>query len=182
MRWPGARLHARPGEAFHRRELFSGGLSSSFVAYTTAEARKQLLDTVAEAAELLGEALASLSEAYEQLDERNAEQLERELFGPVQVAYGRARQTHAAFAARHGLPGRGFEPAAQGAPSRGVKGLLDDAVRAVGDADLTIATLQDSMLPVEVGDVELRAGLEQVRELLGGLGARARELVRTLGR
>jgi hypothetical protein len=38
------------------------------------------------------------------------------------------------------------------------------------------------MLPVEVGDPELRAGLAEVRELLGGLRARARELVRTLGR
>ena len=38
------------------------------------------------------------------------------------------------------------------------------------------------MLPVEVGDAELRAGLMDVRELLGGLRERARELVRTLGR
>jgi hypothetical protein len=38
------------------------------------------------------------------------------------------------------------------------------------------------MLPVEVGDQELRADLEHVRSLLGGLGARARELERTLGR
>ena len=28
-------------------------------------------------------------------------------------------------------------------------------------------------MPVEVGDAELRAGLEDVRELLGGLGDRA---------
>jgi len=152
------------------------------VAYTTADARHQLLDTVAEAAEYLGVALASLSEAYEQLDERNADRVEQELFGPVQLAYGRAKRTHAAFAERHGLPGRTFEPATPGAPSRGVKGFLDSAVQAIGDADLKLATLQDSMLPVEVGDVELRAGLEQVRELLGGLGARARELMRTLGR
>jgi hypothetical protein len=38
------------------------------------------------------------------------------------------------------------------------------------------------MLPVEVGDTALRADLEQIRSLLGGLGARARELERTLGR
>ena len=38
------------------------------------------------------------------------------------------------------------------------------------------------MLPVEVGDRELRAGIAEVRELLGGLRGRARELVRTLGR
>jgi hypothetical protein len=38
------------------------------------------------------------------------------------------------------------------------------------------------MLPVEVGDPELRAGLADVRELVGNLRSRARELVRTLGR
>jgi hypothetical protein len=38
------------------------------------------------------------------------------------------------------------------------------------------------MLPVEVGDAELRAGLEQVRTLLGTLPGRARQFMRTLGR
>jgi hypothetical protein len=60
--------------------------------------------------------------------------------------------------------------------------LLDDAVEAVGRADSTLSTLQDSMLPVEFGDPDLRAGLQGVRELLGDLRPRARELVRTLGR
>ena len=64
----------------------------------------------------------------------------------------------------------------------GVRGFLDSAVDSIGLADQTLAKLQDSMLPVEVGDPELRAGLEQVRELLGHLRARARELTRTLGR
>ena len=53
---------------------------------------------------------------------------------------------------------------------------------AIGEADRLLATLQDSMLPVEVGDAELRADLEQMRTLLDGLGSRAREIVRTLGR
>jgi hypothetical protein len=152
------------------------------VPYTTADARQQLLDTVAAAAEELGAALASLSEAYEQLDERNAETVEEELFRPVQTAYGRTRRAYGAFAERHSLPGRAFEPAVAGAPSRGVKGFLDSAVQAIGNADQLLATLQDSLLPVEVGDIELRADLEQVRALLQGLGARARELVRTFGR
>jgi hypothetical protein len=38
------------------------------------------------------------------------------------------------------------------------------------------------MLPVEVGDPALRAGLEQVRVLLGEVPERARRLERTLGR
>jgi hypothetical protein len=38
------------------------------------------------------------------------------------------------------------------------------------------------MMPVEVGDAELRAGLAEVRELVGPLPHRAREIERVLGR
>jgi hypothetical protein len=152
------------------------------VAYTTADARQQLLDTLAAATAEIAVALAALTEAYEQLDENTAEQLERELFRPVQTAYGRAQRTHAEFAERHGLEGRAFEPAPPGAPSHGVKGFIESAVAAVERADSGLSTLQDSMLPVEVGDPQLRAGLEEVRALLDHTRARARELVRRLGR
>jgi hypothetical protein len=152
------------------------------MAYTTVEARQQLLDTLAQAAEELGFALASLSEAYELVDEGTAERLEAGLFRPLQAAYGRAKRTHADFATRHRLARRTFESHSPGAPSGGAKGFLEDAVEAVGRADGALADLQDSMLPVEVGDTELRAGLTQVRELLDGFRARARELLRTLGR
>lgn len=152
------------------------------VPYTTADARQQLLDTVAEAADRVGAALSSLGEAYERLDERNADAVEETLFRPAQTAYGRVRRAHAGFAARHGLPGREFESAIAGAPAHGARGFLDSAVAAIADADRLLATLQDSMLPVEVGDVELRADLEQVRALLAGFGGRARALERTLGR
>ncbi len=152
------------------------------VSYTTADARQQLLDVIAEATDDLGVALASLSEAYEQLDELGAERLEAALFRPVQSAYGRAQRAHAGFAQRHNLDDREFLPAIPGAPSHGVRGFVEDAVESVGRADSTLATLQDSMLPVEVGDAELRAGLEDVRTLLGDFRAHAREFVRTLGR
>jgi hypothetical protein len=152
------------------------------MAYTNAEARQQLLDTLADATGEIGFALAAVGEAYERLDENTADRLERELFRPVQMAYGRAQRTHAEFADRHGLPTRTFEPRSPGAPSQGVKGLLENAVAAIGQADATLATLQDSMLPVEVGDPSLRAGLEEVRTLLGGLPGRARELLRSVGR
>jgi hypothetical protein len=152
------------------------------MAYTTRQAREQLLDSVAQATEELGSALASLGEAYEQLDEQSADRLEAELFRPVQVAYGRAQRTYTEFATRHDLSSRTFEQASPGAPSHGVRGFLDSAVDAVGRADGTLATLQDSMLPVEVGDPELRSGLEEVRKLLGGLPGRAHQFVRTLGR
>ena len=150
--------------------------------YTSADGRRQLLDTVAEATEKLASALASLSEAYEQLDEHSADTVEQTLFRPVQAAYGRAQRAHAGFAERHGMLARGFEPAVAGAPSLGARGFLDSAVSAIGEADRLLGTLQDSMLPVEVGDIALRADLEGIRTLLDGLGARTRALERTLGR
>lgn len=152
------------------------------MAQTTVEARQQLLDAVAEATDAIGLALASLGAAYEQLDEYHAGQLEEELFRPVQLAYGRAKRTHAQFAGRHGLPGRTFEQPSPGFASIGVKGFIDNAVGAVGHADSALAALQDSMLPVEVGDPELRAALAELRELVGGLAERARAIVRTIGR
>lgn len=152
------------------------------MAITTAEARGQILDALAGATDQLALALACLGEAYEQLDERSADQLEEELFGPVQLAYGRAKRTHAEFAARHALPTRQFAPASPGIASQGAKAFVDRAVEAAGAAAHAIAELQDSMLPVEVGDVELRAGLAELRELIEPLPARARELLRVLGR
>ena len=152
------------------------------MAYSTLDARAQLLDSVVQAAEQISVAIASLSEAYEVLDEQTADRMEEQLFRPVQAAYGRIKRTHADFASAHGLPPAEFTTAIAGAPSMGARGFLDAAAAAISQADLTLATLQDSMLPVEVGDPELRAGLEQVRELLGHFGARARELERTLGR
>ena len=153
------------------------------MAYVTAEARQQLLDNIAEAVEEIAVALAALGDAYEQLDEYNADKLEEDLFRPVQVAFGRAKRTHTEFAARHGLSSRAFAPAAApGAASRGVKGFLGTAVESVAVADSVLARLQDSMMPVEVGDAELRAGLAEVRRLLGDLSTRARRFVGLLGR
>ncbi len=152
------------------------------MAYDSTEARQELLETVGEATDEIAVALAALGAAYEQLDDHSAEKLEEELFRPIQRAYGRAKRTHAGFAERHGLPSRSFEPASAGLPSTGVKGFLDRAVEAVGEADGALAELQDSMMPVEVGDAELRAGLAEVRELVGDLRGRARQFARTVGR
>jgi len=152
------------------------------MAYVTREAREELLQTVAAATDEIAVALAALGAAYEQLDERTGDRLEEELFRPVQVAYGRAKRTHADFAGRHGLAGRTFEPASAGVPSQGVAGFLERALDSVAGADEMLAELQDSMRPVEVGDAPLRAGLAEVRELIGRLPDRAREFMRTLGR
>jgi hypothetical protein len=152
------------------------------MAYVTAEARQDLLDALAAATDDIGVALGALGDAYEQLDDATAEQLEDTLFGPVQAAYGRAKRTHTEFADRHGLARRTFASPTPGAPSRGVKGFLEQAVDAVGRADRALAELQDSMLPVEVGDAELRAGMSAVRRQLGDVSGRARQLVSRLGR
>jgi hypothetical protein len=152
------------------------------MAYSTADARQQLLEDLARAIDELGVALAALGAAYELLDERAADRLEEELFRPVRAAYGRAKRTHAGFAQRHGLSGRALEPSAAGRASQGARSLLDAGVEAVEEADRRLAEIQDSMMPVEVGDAALRAGLAETREFVGPLPARARELLRVLGR
>ncbi|MGD0197496.1 MAG: hypothetical protein ABSC56_06285 [Solirubrobacteraceae bacterium] len=152
------------------------------MAYTNAQARQQLLDAVASATDEIGAALADLGEAYEQLDAHSADRLEAELFRPLQTAYGQAQRLHSEFATRHGLPTRAFEPAHPQVREHDAKGIMNRAAAAVEGADAALATLQDSMLPVEVGDPPLRAGLEQVRTLLGDSRRRTREVIRTLGR
>jgi hypothetical protein len=158
----------------------AGNLAS--VSYSAGEARQELLDTLGEATDEIAAALAALGEAYEQLTTVPADRLEEELFRPVQAAYGVAKRTHVGFAQRHGLPAGTFAPATPGLPSTGIRGFVDSAVDSVADADAMLAGLQDSMMPVEVGDPELRAGLAEVRELLGDVRGRAREFLRTLGR
>jgi hypothetical protein len=152
------------------------------MAYTSAEAREELLDALAEAVEHLGVALAALGAAYEQLDEQTADRLEEELFGPVQGAYGRAKSTYTQFADSHGMTSRTFEAPPPGIPSTGARGFIDSAVEATGEADRALSELQDSALPAEVGDVELRTAITNVRERIGSVRQRARELERTLGR
>jgi hypothetical protein len=158
------------------------GTSLGDVAYTSAEARQELLDSLAVAIDQIGLGLAALGAAYEQLDEHNADRLEEELFGPVQAAYGRAKRAYGQFADRHGFARRTFEAASPGLPSTRAKGFIDSAVQAATEADSTLAALQDSGLPAEVGDVEVRAAISDARALLGGMRQHARALERTLGR
>ena len=152
------------------------------MAYTTAEGRRQLLDDLAGAIDSLNAAVAALGAAYEVLDERSADRLEEQLFRPVQHAAGRGRRLYTEFAGRYGLEAAEFPAASAGLPSLGARGFVDRAVDGVAEADDALAELQDSMLPVEVGDPELRAGLAEVRGLIGDLHSRAREFTRTLGR
>jgi hypothetical protein len=152
------------------------------MAYGTVEARQEMLDLIARAVDELGYALAELGAGYEMLDEASADRLEEDLFGPAQVAYGRAKRVHAGFATRHGLPAGDFPPQEAGRPSTGARGFIDAAVAAVGRAGIALSELQDSPEVLEVGDRELRTGVAEVRSLLDPLAGAARELTRRLGR
>jgi|SRR5579875_771917 len=151
------------------------------MSFTAAEGRRQLLDELANAIQQLGVALGALGEAFEQLDDDSAERLEEQLFRPAQSAYGRAQRTYGEFAGRAGLPGRRFTPPGPGLPERPGEELAR-AIEQLELADNTLAELQDSMLPVEVGDRELRADLAAVRTAIAPLPARGRELLRVIGR
>ena len=152
------------------------------MSYIAREARQELLETVAEAAEEIGAALALVEAAYELLDEGSADRLEEQLFRPVQRAYGRARRTHSGFAERHGFEARALSPRQPTHAAAQPRELVEDAADAAAEAEERLSELQDSMRPVEVGDAELRDGLSEVRRLVGDVPVRARELTRVLGR
>ena len=152
------------------------------MAVTTLEARTQIVDELGGATLQIAYSVACLGAAYELLDETTADRLEDELFRPVQRALGRAKRTNAEFAARYGLSAPNIEPPSPGVPSQGVRAFVDHAVNAAAEASRRIAELQDSMLPIEAGDPELRAALAEVRELVDRLAAPARTFLSTLGR
>jgi hypothetical protein len=152
------------------------------MSYTTAEGRERILVDLGHSAAQIGLALGYLGEAYEQLDTMLADSLEQELFSPVQAAYARARRTRAEFAGRYGVAEPGEPHQASVSQPSGPRALIEAAANALEQADHWIGELQDSMLPVEVGDEQLRGGLSATRSMLAALPARARELLRTLGR
>ncbi|HKJ36000.1 MAG TPA: hypothetical protein VKA36_05495 [Solirubrobacterales bacterium] len=149
---------------------------------TTAEAREQILEDLVAAIQSLGVASASLGEAYEAVSVTSADRLEAELFMPVQKALGRGKRAYARFAEQTGHAPQSFEIPSPGNANQAAKPLVEQAVAAAAEADHRVAELQDSMLPIEFGDAELRAALVDVRELLDGLATAAREYLRTLGR
>lgn len=149
--------------------------------YTTEEGRTQILDDAGAAVEQLSIAVAALGEAYEHLDEDAGERMETQLYRPLQGAYGQLKRTHSEFAQRSGLPGRNFPVAPVTAPED-ARASLEHAADAIQAADEMIAELQDTLLPVEVGDQELRSGLSGTRSVIAPLPERCDEFVRTLGR
>ena len=151
------------------------------MAYTTEEGRTQILDDAGAAVDQLSIAVAALGEAYEHLDEAAGDRMEAALFRPLQGAYGQLKRTHSEFAQRAGLPGRDFPPATPPAPED-PRASLEHAADAIQTADEMLAELQDSLLPVEVGDQQLRGGLSGTRSAISPLPERCDEFIRTLGR
>ncbi len=149
---------------------------------TTLEAREEILAELSMAIDRVALATACLGQAYELVDETTGDRLEAELFRPVQRAYARAKRIQSAFAARVELAARASAQPSAGLPSQGVKRFVERAGEAAADADRRLAELQDSMLPIEAGDAELRAGLAEVRELLAEVPPAVRAFLRTFGR
>jgi hypothetical protein len=152
------------------------------MAITQAQAWQQILDDLGSAEGRLGHALSVIGLAYEELTTAPADRLEASLYRPIQKAYGRCKRTRAQFAERIGMDAAAVDPASPGLRSQGVRALVELAVAEAGEGDRLIAELQDTMLPVESGDPELRAGLAETRSLLAGLAPSSREFLRTLGR
>jgi hypothetical protein len=151
------------------------------MSFTAQSGRLQILEDVAGAAEELGNALGWLGEAYEHLDEQAAERMESVLFRPLQSAYGQLKRTYAEFAQRYDLDTQDFPVAPPPLPDD-PRRLFERAAEAIQSGDETLSALQDSLLPVEVGDEELRAGLSRVRVLISPLPAASSRLVSLLGR
>ncbi len=151
------------------------------MSYTTNEGRSQILDDTAVAVDQLSVALAELGEAYEHLDEQTGDRMEAQLFRPLQGAYGQLKRTHTDFAQRSGLSVREFAAIPTTAPEA-PRTALEHAADAIQTADDTLADLQDSLLPVEVGDQELRAGLSGTRTTIATLPGVCDGLIRLLGR
>ena len=151
------------------------------MAYTTEEGRIQILDEAGDAVEQLSVAIAALGEAYEHLDEAAGDRMEADLFRPLQSAYGQLKRTHSEFAQRVGMPGRDFPPAPPPAPED-PRASLEHTADAIQSADEILAELQDTLLPVEVGDQQLRSGLSGTRSLISALPERCDDFIRTLGR
>ncbi|HET9095011.1 MAG TPA: hypothetical protein VFN36_07975 [Solirubrobacteraceae bacterium] len=149
--------------------------------YTTEEGRLQILEDATAAVDELSIAIAALGEAYEHLDESAGDRMEDEIFRPLQAGYGQLKRTLAEFAQRSGLPGRSFASAPVTAPED-PRASLEHAADAIQTADEMLAELQDSLLPVEVGDQQLRGGLSGTRSTIAPLPGRCDEFIRTLGR
>lgn len=158
------------------------GTTERGVAITRQEAVERILSDLGTAIERTAISLACLGGAFEVLTAAPGERLEDELYRPVQKCFGRGQRAHSHFAERTGNPTVRFDLPEPGVASQGARAYVERAVVAAANADRALSELQDTMLPIEFGDAELRAALAEMRELLAPLPLSAREFLRTLGR
>lgn len=151
------------------------------MSYTNDSGRRQILDDASAAVTPLQSAIEALTEVYEQLDEPTADRLEETVFKPLQAAYGQLRRTLTEFATRYGMRPPTFAQPNAALPTD-PRTALEHVADAAEQADETLAELQDTLLPVEVGDPELRAGLSGTRTQLARVPAHCNELIRLFGR
>jgi hypothetical protein len=152
------------------------------VSRTLAEDQERIVADLNVATEQLGLAASALGLAFDQLDEVTGDRLDGELFRPTQKAFGRTKRTMTQFAERMGLEPPNPSPGSPGLPSQGVKALVERAAASSAQAGHTLSELQDSMLPIEAGDAELRSAIAEVRELIDSIPSRTRAFLRGLGR
>lgn len=151
------------------------------MSYTAESGRMQILDDAAAAVGELEVALGQLGEAYDHLDEHTAEAMEDKIFRPLQGAYGLLRRVAGDFAGRYGLTARDSEPPPLPAP-QDPRVAFEQTADSIDNADRILSDLQDSLLPVEVGDRELRTGLSEVRTQLTPLPGACDAMIRGFGR
>lgn len=149
---------------------------------TRSEGVREILDELGRATDAAALALACVGEAYEQLTTAPADRLEESVFRPAQSGFTAAKKAYLGYAARAGVDPGGFETPSAGLPSQGVKGFLERAAVAASEAEHVIAELQDSLLPIEFGDPELRAGLSAAREGLARVAPAAKVFLASYGR
>ncbi len=151
------------------------------MSYTTDSGRRQILDDASSAVTPLQGAIEALTELYEQLDEPTADRLEETVFKPLQAGYGQLRRTLTEFATRYGMRPPVFNSPNVALPND-PRTVLEHVADAAEEADEILAELQDTLLPVEVGDTELRAGLSGARTQISRVPAQCGDLIRIFGR
>lgn len=151
------------------------------MSYTNDSGRRQIVEDASAAVPAIAGAIAMLTEVYEQLDEPTADRLEATVFKPLQSGYGLLRRTLTDFAVRYGMRPPAFAASNAALPTD-PRTALERVADAAIDADAIIADLQDTLLPVEVGDAELRAGLSGVRTAIARVPGSCSDLIRVFGR